>query len=78
MKMLHLVQPLPELRNEIITHWPFDLFQLWDNGDIIIKAESVSRWDGCWRFFTMTKYCHIQLTIPINKCALIRKCEYND
>lgn len=78
MKMLHLVQPVAELRNEILKYWPSELFQLWDNGDIVIKADSVSRWDGCWHFFTMTSFTHIHLVIPVNKCQLIRKCIYNE
>lgn len=78
MKMLHLLQPVPELMKEIIKYWPSELFQLWDNGDIVIKADSVSRWDGCWHFFTMTSYTHIHLVIPVNKCQLIRKCVCNE
>ena len=73
MKMLHIEKPDQELRDEIIKIWPYGLFELWDNGDVIIKAESVSRWDGCWHFFIMTAFCHIHLVIPVNKCAHIRK-----
>lgn len=73
MKMLHIEKPDPELRNEIISIWPYGLFELWDNGDVVIKAEAVSRGAGCWHFFTLTKYCHIHMVIPVNKTAHIRK-----
>lgn len=73
MVMLHIEKPDIELRKEIISFWPYGFLELWDNGDIIIKAESVSRWKGCWYFFTTTKFCHIHLIIPVKKAAHIRK-----
>lgn len=78
MKMIHIEKPVPELRNEIVKIWPYGQFELWDNGDIIIKAESISRWDGCWYFFIMTEFCHIHLTVPVNMCARIRKVMWNE
>ena len=77
MVMLHLIGPDPELKSELAKHWPVKLLEFWDIGDIVIKAESVSRWDGCWHFFTMTQYIHLHLIVPVNKCKLIRKVEYH-
>lgn len=73
MKMIHIEKPVTELRDEIIKVWPYGLFELWDNGDVVLKAEDISVWEGRWHFFISTTFCHIHLIVPINKAAHIRK-----
>lgn len=67
MTMIHIEKPANEIRDEIIKVWPYGMFELWDNGDVVINAESVSRWDGRRYFIISTRYCHIHLVIPVNK-----------
>ena len=42
MKMLHIEKPDTELHNEIIKIWPYGMFELWDNGDIVIPVNKTA------------------------------------